>query len=69
MNTKNENEATKELNLITAYVQMVLHTLNKSGTEITPKAIREETKMFYKKFGNNEVMRLATLIIKEKKKS
>ena len=67
MNAKNENEATKELNLITAYVQMVFHTLKHSGTEITPKAIKAETKMFYEKFGNNEVMKLAAHIMKEKK--
>lgn len=52
---------------IIAYSQLVFHTLQNSSTEITPKSIREEVKMFYSKFGNQEVKRLASIIIKEKK--
>ena len=54
MDTKNENKDTSELNLITAY-------------EITPKSIKSEIKMFYDKFGNKEVKRLANIIMKEKR--
>ncbi len=67
MDTKNENKDTSELEIITAYVQMVFFTLQHSGTEITPKSIKSEVKMFYEKFGNREVKRLANLIMKEKK--
>ena len=67
MDTKNENKGKSELELITAYVQMVFQTLKHSGTEMTPKSIKSEVKMFYEKFGNNEVIRLANLIMKEKK--
>ena len=65
MDTKNENKDTSELNLITAYAQMVFFTLQNSGTEITPKSIKSEIKMFYDKFGNKEVKRLANIIMKE----
>lgn len=51
-----------ELDVIIAY-----HTLNNSGSEINAKSIRNEVKMFYNKFGNTEVLRLANIIIKEKK--
>ena len=67
MNTKNENNALSELDIITAYAQLVTHTLKRSGTEINSKSIKQEVKMFYEKFGNNEVKRLANLIVKEKK--
>ncbi|HBC84340.1 MAG TPA: hypothetical protein DCZ30_02555 [Clostridiales bacterium] len=67
MDTKNENKDTSELNLITAYAQMVFFTLQNSGTEITPKSIKSEIKMFYDKFGNKEVKRLANIIMKEKR--
>lgn len=67
MNTKNENNALSELDIITAYAQLVTHTLKRSGTEINSKNIKQEVKMFYEKFGNNEVKRLANLIVKEKK--
>lgn len=67
MDTKNENKNLSELDTITAYVQLVNHTLKKSGTEINAKSIKNEVKMFYEKFGNTEVKRLANLIIKEKK--
>jgi hypothetical protein len=56
-----------EMELIIAYAQLVVHTLKHSGTEITPKSIRAEVKMFYEKFGNQEVKRLANIIMKEKK--
>lgn len=58
---------TVEETLIIAYAQLVFHTLQQSGTEITPRAIREEVKMFYSKFGNQEVKRLANIIVKEKR--
>lgn len=56
-----------EIDTITAYTQLVLHTLQNSATEINQKAIREEVKMFYEKFGNEEVKRIADMIMKEKK--
>ena len=56
-----------EIELITAYAQLVFHTLKHSSTEINAKSIREEVKMFYEKFGNKEVKRLASVIMKEKK--
>ena len=67
MDMKNENKDIFELNLITAYAQMAFFTLQKSGTEITPKSIKSEIKMFYDKFGNKEVKRLANIIMKEKR--
>ena len=74
----NENKNSKEVKkdkirtnyeeeLIIAYAQLVFHTLKNSATEITPKSIRQEVKMFYEKFGNTEVKRLANIIMKEKK--
>ena len=57
----------EEMELIIAYAQVSIHTLQHSGTEITPKAIREEIKMFYNKFGNEDIKRLANTIVKEKK--
>lgn len=56
-----------EMELIIAYAQVALYTLQHSRTEITPKAIREEIKMFYNKFGNDDVKRLANTFMKEKK--
>lgn len=67
MDTKNENKDMAELELITAYAQMVFFTLQHSATEINAKSIRSEVKMFYEKFGNKEVKRLANLIMKERK--
>lgn len=46
---------------------MAFYTLKHSRTEITPKSIKEEVKMFYDKFGNDGVIKLANLIMKEKK--
>ncbi len=56
-----------EMELIIAYAQVAIHTLQHSCTEITAKAIREEIKMFYTKFSNDDVKRLANTIMKEKK--
>ena len=67
MDMKNENTSKTELELITAYAKMAFFTLQNSGTEITPRAIKSEIKMFYEKFGNKEVKRLANIIMKEKK--
>lgn len=67
MDTKNENNNQTELQTITAYAQLVHHTLKHSGTEINARTIKSEVKMFYEKFGNKEVRRLANSIIKEKK--
>ena len=69
MDTKNENKDKEELDIITAYAQMSFYTLQNSKTDITPKAIKAEIKMFYEKFGNKEVKRLANIIIKEKKEN
>ena len=63
--TKDNSKA--EIELITAYAQLAFHTLKNSNTEITAKSIKEEVKMFYEKFGNTEVKRLANIIMKEKK--
>ena len=60
-------DSKEEMELIIAYAQVSIHTLQHSGTEITPKAIREEIKMFYNKFGNEDIERLANTIVKEKK--
>ena len=67
MDMKNENTSKTELELITAYAQMAFLTLQNSSTEITPRSIKAEIKMFYDKFGNKEVKRLANIIMKEKK--
>ena len=69
MDMKNENKDKEELDIITAYAQMAFYTLQNSRTDITPKAIKAEIKMFYEKFGNKEVKRLANIIIKEKKEN
>lgn len=67
MEQKSEDKDTYELELIIAYAQMVFFTLKNSGTEITPRAIKSEIKMFYDKFGNKEVKRLSNIIMKEKR--
>lgn len=67
MDTKNDNQDKSELELIIAYAQMTFFTLKNSANEITPRLIRSEIKMFYEKFGNKEVKRLANIIMKEKK--
>jgi len=53
MDMKDENKEKVDIELITAYAQMAFFTLQNSGTEITPKAIKSEIKMFYGKFGNS----------------
>ncbi len=67
MDMKNENKDKAELDIITAYAQMAFFTLQNSGTEINAKTLKAEIKMFYEKFGNIEVKRLANIIMKEKK--
>lgn len=67
MDTKGENKDTSEIELITAYAQLIFHTLQHSGTEINEKTIKSEIKMFYEKFGNREVKRLANIMMKEKR--
>lgn len=62
-----KNNSKYEIELITVYAQLAFHTLKNSNTEITAKSIKEEVKMFYEKFGNTEVKRLANIIMKEKK--
>lgn len=57
----------EEIEIIIAYAQVAIYTLQHSGTEINSKAIREEIKMFYNKFGNKDIKRLANTIVKEKK--
>lgn len=44
------NANVSEIELITAYAQLVFKTLRNSGTEINDKTIRSEVKMFYEKF-------------------
>ncbi|MCI8587963.1 MAG: hypothetical protein HFJ49_05085 [Clostridia bacterium] len=67
MDTKNENKELSELNIITAYAQLVFCTLKNSKTEINNKSIRDEIKMFYEKFGNDGVIKLSNTIVREKK--
>ena len=62
-----KNNSKTEIELITAYAQLAFHTLKNSNTDITAKSIKEEVTMFYEKFGNTEVKRLASIIMKEKK--
>lgn len=67
MDTKNENQsASLDMETIIAYTQLVFRTLQNSATDITPRTIKEEVKMFYEKFGNKEVKRLANLMFKDK---
>ena len=63
----NKANSKSEIELITAYAQLAFHTLKNSNTDITAKSIKEEVTMFYEKFGNTEVKRLANIIMKEKK--
>lgn len=67
MDMKDENKDKSELDVIVAYTQMAVFTLNKSNTEITPKSLKAEVRMLYEKFGNKEVKRLANIIMKEKR--
>ena len=47
-----------------SYMQIAVHTLQNSATEITPKTIKSEMEMLRKKFGTNEIRRLAGIILK-----
>lgn len=49
-----------------SYMQLAIHTLQNSATDITPKSIKSEMEMHRKKFGTNEVKRLVKIILKEK---
>ena len=49
-----------------SYMQLAIHTLQNSATDITPKSIKSEMEMHRKKFGTNEVKRLTRTILKEK---
>ena len=62
-----KNNSKTEIELITAYAQLAFHTLKNSNTDITAKSIKEEVTMFYEKFGNTEVKRLANIIMKDGK--
>ena len=69
MNMKDENKEKVDIELITAYAQMAFFTLQNSGTEITPKAIKSEIKIYYQKLANKELKRLANIIMKEKRQN
>ena len=51
-NTKNTavNNNTVDLELITAYTQLVFKTLRHSKSELYDRTIRNDVKMFYEKF-------------------
>ena len=65
--SKTENNQKMELENLIAYAQLIHYTLQHSATEINPKTIKAEVTMFYKKFGNKEVRRLANSMAKENK--
>lgn len=65
--SKTENSQKMELENLIAYAQLIHYTLQHSATEINPKTIKAEVTMFYKKFGNKEVRRLANSMAKENK--
>lgn len=67
MNEKKEKVNNDELKIITSYAVIVVHTLINSATKLTPKAIRSEVEMYYKKFGNSEVKKLANSIMESNK--
>ncbi len=67
MNEKNEKVNNNELQIITSYAVIVVHTLMNSATELTPKAVKSEVEMFYRKFGNSKVKKLANSIMKGNK--
>ena len=50
-----------------AYAQMSVHTLQHSGSEITPKQIGNEMKMLHKKFGTKDIRNLSKIISKGNK--
>ena len=63
---ESENKDLIEWKDAISYMQLAIHTLQNSATEITPKAIKSEMEMLRKKFGTNEVRRLTKLILKGK---
>lgn len=62
-----ENKVQMDFDIASAHAQLAVHTLKKSGTEITPKEIKKEMEMFYKKFEPDEIIRLTNIITKGKK--
>jgi len=61
-----ENNNSIDIDTAIAYAQLAVHTLQHSGTAITPKELRSEIKMLYNKFGTKEVKRLTNIIVKGK---
>jgi hypothetical protein len=68
MDTKISENSVLDIDISIAYAQLAVHTLQNSGTELTDKAIKDEIKMFYQKFGNKEVKRLVQIFATNKKK-
>lgn len=64
---KEKSNAFDDVELIVAYSQLAILTLQNSGSELTPKSIREEIKMFHKRFNTKEIKRLVNILVKEKK--
>ena len=62
-----ENKVQMDFDIASAYAQLAVHTLKKSGTEITPKEIKKEMEMLYKKFEPDEIIRLTNIITKGNK--
>ena len=67
MESKKDNIS--DIDIIIAYAQLAVHTLQNSGNEITPKELRKEIQMLKTKFGTEEVIIHAKIIEKEKKKT
>ena len=63
---ESENKDLIEWKDAISYMQLAIHTLQNSATEITPKAIKSEMEMLRKKFGTNDVRRLTKIILKGK---
>ena len=63
---ESENKDLIEWKDAISYMQLAIHTLQNSATEIKPKAIKSEMEMLRKKFGTNEVRRLTRIILKGK---
>ena len=63
---ESENKDLIEWKDAISYMQLAIHTLQNSATEITPKAIKSEMEMLRKKFETNEVRRLTKNILKGK---
>ena len=62
-----EEKESFDFNIMTSYAQVAVHTLMNSATEINAKSLKSEIKMLHDKFGTAEVIRLANIIVKEKK--